>query len=399
MNHEIQQAVDQLLMEQGHYTPLELLLAEGRLLYCDYESWRSGDLSNLATTLFGDPKECQQLLYEADSYANQRHLAAEKIDYCRWGNTTRKPLFFSDNATFNHLFHTRYRQASDMPQLDLFIDSTSTVLINGITQALIERNAFEARQLLDQLFDTDPGNNLLGSLEQLVEAIETLTHPVDDSAALLNHLQHVLTPLAIDLLESNSQHFLTPHWHRLTAALEARAFNATTPQLHSSFSAMQAMNWQQVKSSVESETTWQHLPDLIRRHAQACDHLHQEVEAVADWFLLCWHFPNQADTIKCEAKIAWQQRWGKFIELEPELPNQTFPAWVIINEPGLIKQLAGLDRLTIEPPETWQLALKIFQDNTQSSNGPIAIRKALKACCPILFQHYLMRINQRVATL
>ena len=122
MNHEIQQAVEQLLMEQGNYTPLELLLAEGRLFYSDYESWRSGDLSDLASTLFGDQNECQQLLYEADSYANKRRLAAEKISYSTWGSTEGKALSFSSNGTFNHLFHTRYRQASDIPQLDLFMD-------------------------------------------------------------------------------------------------------------------------------------------------------------------------------------------------------------------------------------------------------------------------------------
>ncbi len=38
----IQQAVDRLLLEQGVYTPLELLLAEGRLLFADYEAWRAG---------------------------------------------------------------------------------------------------------------------------------------------------------------------------------------------------------------------------------------------------------------------------------------------------------------------------------------------------------------------
>jgi len=389
MDQEIQQAVDQLLMEQGNYTPLELLLAEGRLLYCDYESWRSGELSDLAETLFGDPKQCQQLLYEADSYANKLRLVAETTHYSVWGNPEAKPLCFSRNATFNHLFHTRYRQASDIPQLDLFMDSANTVLINGITQALIERDSLEARRLLDQLFDADPGNNQLGNLEQLVEATEQLAHPVDNPAHLLSHIEQVLAPQAIDLLESNSRHFLTPQWHRLTLALKAGKFDASIPQLHSSYSAMQAMNWQQVKNSVEEESAWQQQPILIRRHAQASAYLHQEVGATADWFSLCWHFPDQADNIKSEAGATWQQRWRNFIELEPELPNQAFPAWAVIIEPGLIKQLSGIDEAVIDPPEAWRLTLNLLQNNGQMEN-----RKALKECDPVLFRHYLIRANR-----
>ena len=390
MEQEIQQTVDQLLMEQGSYTPLELLLAEGRLLYCDYESWRSGELSDLASTLFGDPKKCQQLLYIANRYANKLHLVAETLHYSVWGDSSDrdKALRFSLNTSFNHLFHTRYRQASDTPQLDLFMDSTGTVLTNGITQALIKRNPPEARRLLDQLFDADPGNSQLGGLEQLVEAIEQLTEPVDDPADLLKHLQQVVSPLAVDLLASNSQHFLTPHWHRLTLALNKYPFDTTAPQLHSSYSAIRALNWQQVKRSVEKERRWQQHPDLIRRHAQACGHLQQQTEASADWFLLCWHHPNHADNIKLEAKREWRQRWRAFTELEPELTIQAFPAWAIINEPGLIKQLSGIEEAVIEPPEVWRVTLKLLKNSDSVEN-----RMALKESDPVLFQHYLMRIN------
>ena len=52
---ETREAVDRLLFEQGTYTPLELLLAEGRLLYADYEAWRDGQCDYLEGLLFGDP--------------------------------------------------------------------------------------------------------------------------------------------------------------------------------------------------------------------------------------------------------------------------------------------------------------------------------------------------------
>lgn len=55
------QALDRLLLEQGCYTPLELLLAEGRLLYSDYETWRQGECRHLESRLFGDPVQIRAL--------------------------------------------------------------------------------------------------------------------------------------------------------------------------------------------------------------------------------------------------------------------------------------------------------------------------------------------------
>ena len=52
----VQQAVDRLLLEQGGYTPLELLLAEGRLLFADYEDWRAGQVEYLDELLFIQPR-------------------------------------------------------------------------------------------------------------------------------------------------------------------------------------------------------------------------------------------------------------------------------------------------------------------------------------------------------
>ena len=395
MNQEIQQTLDQLLMEQGNYTPLELLLAEGRLLYSDYESWRSGELPKLEEALFGDLKECRELLNIAAKYVEKLGLVAESINYPMWGSRGNSTLCFSNHSLFNHLFHTRYRKSADITQFDLFMDSTGTVLVNGTTLALVERDYPEARRLLDQLFDADPGNSQLGSLEQLVEAAEELTLPVTEPTALLNHLEQHLTPLAVDQLASGSHHFLTPQWHRLTQALKEQAFHTETPQLHSSYSAMQAMDWQQVKSSVASEQSWQQHPQLIRRHAQACGHLHQEAEAVSDWFRLCWHFPDEAEAIQVEAELPWRRRWLDFIELEPELANQDFPAWAIINEPGIIKQLPNFNEKITMPPAAWPLTLELMSGSSKTTDASVlATRKALKRANPALFNHYLQQIDR-----
>ena len=38
---QVQATLDRLLLEQGGYEPLDLLLAHGLLLYSDYEDWRA----------------------------------------------------------------------------------------------------------------------------------------------------------------------------------------------------------------------------------------------------------------------------------------------------------------------------------------------------------------------
>ena len=53
IDSQVQATLDQLLLEQGGYEPLDLLLAQGLLLYTDYEDWRAGELPRLEERLQG----------------------------------------------------------------------------------------------------------------------------------------------------------------------------------------------------------------------------------------------------------------------------------------------------------------------------------------------------------
>ena len=181
MEPEVQQAVDRLLLEQGAYAPLELLLAEGRVMFADYEAWRGGQGQYLDELLFGDPKLTREQLQQAAAYAQALGLSAETAHYTPWGGGDERVLQFSPDAAFNRLFHTRYSKPEDMPQMDLFMDAGGSTLVNGIQAALVGRDLAEARRQLDLLFDVDPGNNRLGSLEQLVEAVERLGRRIEPS--------------------------------------------------------------------------------------------------------------------------------------------------------------------------------------------------------------------------
>ncbi|MCP4040417.1 MAG: hypothetical protein GY731_00475, partial [Gammaproteobacteria bacterium] len=301
-DRQIQYAVDRLLLEQGVYTPVELLLAEGRLKYRDYETWREGDCVYLEDTLFGDPEQIDLLLEQAAGYARALGLTPEELNYRAWGGGEGGSLHFSRIRELDERFFTRYRTAVDKPQMDLFMDATGAVLANGIAHALTNRDTQEARRLLDLLFNADPGQTQLAGLERLVEASEHIDSPVGDIAEELQHLRCQLVPLADDLLGPGSRHFTAPHWRRMSRALQAVGFDPARPEMHLSYSTHQGSEWEGVKESVESVSGWHEQSVLLCRHARACGRLHLQSEEMSSWFSLCWRFPDQAWVIGTDAE-------------------------------------------------------------------------------------------------
>ncbi len=423
MNHVIQYQVDQLLLEQGEYQPLEFLLQEGRLSYNDYEAWRSGALDYLDEALFGDPEHIQQQLMQAEDYLQQRGWQAETISYSTWRNKETQtasqamshqksaPLCFSANHTLNRCFHQRYRKPQTQPQLDLFTDAPATNQVNGITLALINLDSAEARRLLERLCDTAPDHVRLGELERLVEAAEGLHTAVSDVACDMQILQETLIPLAESLLGKDSRDLLILLWRRLSIALQDQPYQPSKPELHLSYTASQAMDWDAVRQAVEQAPHWQTNPVLLLRHARACDFLHQKpAAALLSWFKLCWQFPEQADAIESSSDYALRQQWITFLELDPELPSPSFPAWLLLNKPGLIRLLpepgskSDENKLALECPASYHTLYRLQHNRirTRTEHGneedlkrekaehnTMALRAQLKRQNPVLFHHFI----------
>ncbi len=384
----IQYAVDQLLLEQGEYQPLEFLLQEGRLTYADYEAWRNGELDTLDEALFGDPQHIRQQLMQAADYLRRRGWQAETLTYHAWRNDLSRPLRFSQNGALDDCFHQRYHKPKDQPQLDMFTDTPATNRVNGITQALANRDTGEARRQLEGLYDTAPDHIHLGELEQLVEAAENLATPVDDVAAELRMLQETLTPLAENLLGKDSRNLLIPLWRRLAAALRDQPYHAAHPERHLSHAASQAMDWDSARQAVEQVPEWQGDPVLLQRHARACERLHRRHDALLSWFNLCWRFPEQGDAIESGSDTELHRQWEAFLELEPELPVHNFPAWLLLKKPGLGKMLAGPRHETADCPASYRTLYQLTGLSAQGDDD-ITLRARLKRQDPVLFQYYL----------
>ena len=162
LSAEIEARVDALLMEQGVYDPIELLLAEGRLAYADYEAWRAREAGGLDERIFGDIERTREILESAADYAARLGLQSEHLSYIPWGGTPGQTLACSRDPGLDQLLRTRYKRADDQPQLDLFMDSGATALVNDVIAALVGRDPGEAERALQRLSDAEPGHSRLG---------------------------------------------------------------------------------------------------------------------------------------------------------------------------------------------------------------------------------------------
>ncbi len=346
--------------------------------------------------LFGDPEQSQELLQQAEAYAEVLKLQAAPLDYQRWGGGAGK-LPFSQQSGFERLFHTVYRKSADIPQMDLFMDAGGTTLVNGIQAALIGRDFAEARRQLDLLFDADPGNTRLGGLEQLVVAADKLELAVRELTVELRFVQQELLPLAADQLGSGSRDFLVPFWRRLLQTVWNEDFDPAQADLHASFLALQLEDWDRVRQSIEAQADWQAQPLLLRRYAKACGRLQQTDPAVCTWFRLCWFFPDQAGAIGQDAESDWRHRWQRFLDLEPDLPNRDFPAWSLLEQPGLVKRLTTAGCLAdVEIPEDFRVISELVMAGAAALPAADLIRqrKRLKELNPKLFAFYLERYGR-----
>jgi hypothetical protein len=390
MNRRIEEQIDQLLLEQGEYHPLELLLQEGRLSYDDYEAWRTGEIRELVDMLFGNPEQILKTLEQAAVYLQRRGWESERLIYRERGRPDARPLRFSQDSRFDDCFHRAYRKPREQSQLDLFSDTSTTYLVNGITQALKTLNTTDARQSLQQLCESAPDHSQLGELERLVEALERLESPLSDVEAELQRLLTETSPLAERHLNKAASFLLIPLWRRLTGTLQDRSFDPTQPDLHPSYTAIQARDWSMARQAVEREADWRRQPVLLERHAMVCISLDDQAAALRSWCLICWQFPELGDRLDRCGDHTLQSGWQLFLDLEPELPSEDFPAWLMMRRPGLAL-IAPHGDDDIPCPDSYRTLYHLLHDSEKGADDHqiMDLRAKLKQQAPLLFRHYL----------
>lgn len=410
----IQARVDAELMEHGVFAPIELLIHSGRLIYADYERWRRGEIEFLEDAIQGGESEIRTEIVQAVDYARDIGLAERAQEFPAWPGPKGAPgpLFISPDPELSRLLGTRYAPVTDAMQRDLFFDNPVVALTNRLVRSLCARQQDEARRSLRALRDRAPSHPDLTDFERLLAALARSQRAVTDAERELGLLLEITTP-AKRLLGAQSRDLLIPLWRRLARVLENERFSPDRPRLHASFALIEAQDWQAAAAAVLGEPAWRLHATLCLRLALSAFYRRRRIEALAAWSHVCWRAPEQA----AEALEGPQPDWGtaalwrKFLEseepppadgrsvpaAEPALTAADFPAWLLLNEPGLALKLAeDLPPCNTPGEERYHCVHRWIQARRAGCDDEeIALRATLQADQPGLFRYLKRTIDER----
>ncbi len=411
----LQAQVDAQLLEQGAFAPLELLFNSGRLLYGDYESWRRREIEFLDGALMGNPDKIKAEIEQAITYARRIKLVEQVQEFHAWHQNTPadgasgdRPLRISMDPQLQRLIGSRYVRAQSVPQMDLFFDNPVVALTNGIVQALTTRNLSSAQRQLDQLYAQAPTHSDLAAFDQLLAALGHLGHPVEEPRQELAFLLEV-TPTARRLLGAQSRDLLSPLWVQLADAVRGASFDPNEPTLHRSFALCQAQDWPAAGDSVLSEPGWQEHAALCLRLVESSFNRRQRVPALAAWCQVCWRAPAEASqTVGKLRQPELTTLWQRFLDDEPDaqeraasagptagptagrvhdITESDFPAWLLLEEPGLALPLAEDLATGTSAEESYRCVHRwIHARRARKQADELALRKNLQAIHPALFR-------------
>jgi hypothetical protein len=195
--------------------------------------------------------------------------------------------------------------------------------------------------------------------------------------------------------------------------------------LHCSFALVQAQDWPGAADAVRREPHWWlHVP-LCLRLAQSAFHQQRRSDALQAWFHLCWRAPDEAAAAlndRRQPDTGTSALWRRFVDSEeepsaglapqaaasapqaaasapqtaasaPVLTAAEFPAWLLLHEPGLNRQL-GIDLPTGDTAaeQAYRTVHRwIDARRSKCSADELTLRKTLQAQHLLLFQ-YLKRV-------
>jgi hypothetical protein len=397
---ELQAQVDAQLMEQGAFAPLDLLFNSGRLIYADYEAWRRREIELLDEVLMGDRQKIVAELERAAAYARTIGLVEQSQELSAWSadSAGTRPLRASADSRLQRLVVSRYLPAQTAPQMDLFFDNPVVALTNGISRALSARDTADSQRQLDRLYEQAPTHPDLAAFDRLVAALDDLGRPVEDVATRLELLTAV-TPTARQLLGSGARDYLSPLWRHLADALVDHPFMPAQPDLHRSFALTHAQDWAGVSESIVGEDRWWLHPPLCVRLADSAFRRRRRVEALSAWCYLCWVAPEKAAAaVEKLRQPDLSTLWQLFLDTEEdaldggasaaEWSAREFPAWLLLYEPGLARQLGpDLPRGAAPAAEDQfrRVHRWIHAHRAHQQQEEMALRKELQQSHPVLF--------------
>lgn len=400
---QVQAHVQQLVMDHGEYAPLELLLATNRLGYEDYRAWREGRLDTLDAVLADGKREVRAWLEGAQSWARALGLAAEPAVHHGWEENAGTILIASADPPFNALLNTRFSHTREHDQLDLFIDSAQTAAVNALVDALTARSATEARRALGRLVRANRDHGQRFHACTLISALKApAPEGTEGGVERLERMQREWVPAASALLGARRRDFLAPLWRDIGRALDPAPFDPGNPDHHASRAYREGLEWDRMRRSVLAVPGYESEPILLVRLAEAHWRLRDRAKAIESWFALCRLAPEAFEQlIEASDFPDWslQSAWRVAQEqaLEHEMTPAWFPAWMLLEEPGLAGVLTPR-HTDDEPSRAFDLVIALLAHPGLDERG-IGLRRALQAVHPGLLGRFLAKRARTTALL
>ena len=392
---EVQAAVQQLVVEHGEYAPLELLLATNRLGYEDYRAWRECRLETLDAVLRDGGRRARAWLEGAQSWAEALGLTPEPAVHHGWEESSGTVLVASVDPPLNALLSTRFRHAREHAQLDLFIDSAQTAAVNTLLDALNARDAGKAREALARLVRMERDHGQRFHACALISSLEAPA-PADPERGLeqLERMEREWVPAASALLGARRRDFLAPLWRDIARALDPAPFDPDHPERHASRAYREGLDWERSRRSVLAVPGYETEPALLVRLAEACWRLRERVEAIESWFALCHLAPEAFERLLEAADFpdwALRSAWRVALEQDPEcaMTPEWFPAWMLIEEPGLAAGLAPRHR-DDAPSRAFDAVMALLAHPSPDERG-MELRRSLQDIAPGLLERFLAK--------
>lgn len=394
---EMQVAIQQQLSAHGFYSPVELLLATNHLGYDDYQAWRRGDHRTLDDLLRDGVTEAQALLEEADTWVRGLHLEAEAVSFLGTDTNAGAELKASTDPHLDNLLHVEYRRDVDREQPDLFLDGAQAQVQNQLIDAITARDAAASGEKLRQLASLDVGNWAIDHAVVLIDALQAAPpdHPAQ-ARQRLDVIENQWLPAASSLLRAGARDFLTPIWRDVGRALQGVAFEAGNAKGHASWAYLNGLDWGNVKRTILEIPTWESEPLLLVWLALARWRLAEYREAVRSWFALCWHFPGhfaecaESPTFpNSSLQRAWEESQDQ--DLDPAITPSWFPAWVLIDHPGIARTVGPCGG-TSDPERAFDHLVALRRGH--SDREDLDHRRALKDLHPDLLGRYLASLEE-----
>lgn len=388
-------SIDQQLSERGYFCLIDWLLAENQLQYRDYESWRYGRLGHVDEALPHDAKALAELFANSHKHCTALGLCSEPQIVYRWQDEHRASLIASQNPEHHRLLTQHWLRPQDLPQLDLFMDNSALITENKLRDTLTGRDFDLAKTLQQQLIMLNAAHPNLGAYQDLINyGLHMQANSQIDADAIdaeLEGLKQEVLPLAMEILAGQARDYLAFAWRRLADNLSGLDFNPLNSDCHSSFALAQIPDWPGVLQCLQDEPNLYQHAVLLERQATAYQVLHRTGEALVLWCLLMEQHTKYAEQVFEQRRgEVIHQLWEEFLAFEDDFDTAEFPAFVLANQPGLIRHLPSFPSLKTEPSQ----AMLVLLECKLANEDEIAARARLQKTSPALLKFYMEGIKR-----